>query len=324
MERLRVLSLFSGIGAFEKALTNLNVSFDLVGFSEIDDRAVKSYCAIHNIDKSMNLGDITQIDTSQLDNIDIITHGSPCQDFSVSGLAKLGGDEGSGTRSSLMWNTVKIVQDTLPKVVIWENVKGVLQKNNIHNYEKYVDTLAQLGYTHYTQIVNSKYFGVAQDRDRLFVVSVLTDIHDTFEFPTGNPTPPTLKEQLDDIVDESYYIHNIRNCRRTKKYIQFDPKGSGHNSQQYRLYYLDGQMCTLPNRNSGDKAQVLLSTEPYIGRKITECEAWRLMGFTTEDFNKAKATGQTKGSLYGQAGNSIVVPVAEAIFNQLFKYVTFN
>jgi DNA (cytosine-5)-methyltransferase 1 len=114
---MKYLSLFSGIGAFEKALNNINIDYKLEGFSEIDKYAIKSYCTIHDVDESLNLGDITQIDIEKLPtDIDLITHGSPCQDFSVAGTNK-GGDEGTNTRSSLMWNTVEIVKHCKPKYV---------------------------------------------------------------------------------------------------------------------------------------------------------------------------------------------------------------
>lgn len=126
---MKLLSLFSGIGAFEKALKNANVDYDLVGFSEIDKFAIKSYCAIHGVGENLNLGDVSSIDVKLLSqNIDIIVHGSPCQDYSVSGKGK-GGDKGSGTRSSLMWYSVDIIKKVKPKYVIWENVKNVMSKN---------------------------------------------------------------------------------------------------------------------------------------------------------------------------------------------------
>ena len=107
---MKYLSLFSGIGSPESALENLGIKFELFGFSEIDKYAIKSYCGVHGVDESLNLGDITKIDIQSLStDIDLITHGSPCQDFSVAGLNK-GGDLGSGTRSSLMWNTVAICE----------------------------------------------------------------------------------------------------------------------------------------------------------------------------------------------------------------------
>ena len=320
-DKLRVLSLFSGIGSPEMALRDLGIDYDLVGFSEIDDKAIKSYCAIHNIPSSLNLGDITKIKIDELPrDIDLITHGSPCQDFSVSGY-KLGGNEGSGTRSSLMWNTVEIVAHCKPKFVIWENVKGVLQKSQVHNYEKYLHRMEQNGYNNYSKVINARHFGLAQDRDRLFVISIRRDIDDnSFVFPVEYDYEVTLREVLSENVDDRFYVKKVLNARKTKNYIQYDNSGKGYNSQAARLYYLDGPMCTLPRCNGGDKTQVLLDENNMIGRRITPWEAWMLMGFSKDDYTKAEQSGQSMGSLYNQAGNSIALPVIKEIFKNLLMY----
>lgn len=317
MGKLKYLSLFSGVGSPEMALRDLGIEYELVGFSEIDDKAIKSYCAIHGVSEDSNLGDITKIDISTLPkDIDLITHGSPCQSFSVAG-KNHGGDEDSGTRSSLMWNTVAICESVKPKYVIWENVKGVLQKSHIHNFEKYLKRMEQIGYTNYYKVLNAKYFGVAQDRERMFVVSIRNDLNSKFEFPKEYNYEVRLKDVLDKDVDERFLVKKVLNPRRTKKYIQYDNSGKGYNSYTARLYYLEGQICTLPKCNGGDKTQVLLDEEEMIGRRITPCEAWRLMGFSMEDFLKAEQSGQTMGSLYNQAGNSIVLPVIKGILRNL-------
>lgn len=319
MKNIKMLSLFSGVGSPEMALRNLDIKYSLYGFSEIDKYAIKSYCAIHDISEDKNLGDITKITIENLpDDIDIIVGGSPCQDFSVSGY-KAGGDEGSGTRSSLMWNQIAIVEHCKPKYVIWENVKGVLQKSQIHNFEKYLKRMEDIGYCNYSKIINSKHFGLAQDRDRMFVVSIRNDLNQQFEFPKEYDYEVTLRDVLDQDVPDRFMVKKILNPRKTKKYVQYDNSGKGYNSQAARLYYLDGQMCTLPKCNGGDKTQVLLNEEHMTGRRITPWEAWKLMGFKKEDYLKAESVGNTMGSLYAQAGNSIAVPILEEIFKILLK-----
>lgn len=320
---INFLSLFSGVGSPEMAFRNIGLDYNLVGFSEINERAIKSYCAIHDIEPSKNLGDISKINFKSVKSkikgaLDLIVHGSPCTDFSVSGYKK-GGDEGSGTRSSLMWYAVNAIKELKPKFVLWENVKGVLMSNNIHNFNKYIDRLKELGYKSYHKILNSYDFGVAQDRNRVFVVSVREDIDNGFEFPKGYDYRVNLEDILDENVDASYYIKKILNPRWTKKYIQYDNSGKGYNSQQNRLYPVTGPICTLPNVNSGDKSQILLSENPLVGRRLTPCEVWKAMGFSVEDFKKAEASGQTKGSLYGQAGNSISPQILEEIFKIIFR-----
>ena len=203
---IKYLSLFSGIGSPEQALKNIGIDFELFRFSEIDKYTIKSYCAIHGVDENLNLGDITKIDIDKLPcDIDLITHGSPCQDFSVAGKGR-GGDEGTGTRSSLMWNTVAICEHCKPKYVIWENVKNVLAKKNIHNFEKYLDRMESIGYKNYHKVLNAKDFGVPQNRERIFVVSIRADIKKDFVFPIGFDNGIRLKDVLEDEVDEKYYI----------------------------------------------------------------------------------------------------------------------
>lgn len=212
---MKYLSLFSGIGSPEQALKNLGIEIELYGFSEIDKYAIKSYCAVHNVDESLNLGDITKIDIEKLpQDIDLITHGSPCQDFSIAGKQK-GADEGTGTRSSLMWNTVAICEHCKPKYVIWENVKNVLSKKHRHNFDKYLNEMDRIGYKNYYQVLNAKDYGVPQNRERVFVISIRNDIEKEFEFPKPFDKGIRLKDVLEDDVEEKYYIDN----EKTKKLI---------------------------------------------------------------------------------------------------------
>lgn len=206
MEKLNMLSLFSGIGSPEMALRNLDIDFELVGFSEIDKFAIKSYCAIHGVGESLNLGDITKIDIESLPkDIDLITHGSPCQDFSVAGKGQ-GADKGTGTRSSLMWNTVAICEYCKPMYVLWKNVKNVLSKKHRHNFDKYLDEMDRIGYNNFYQVLNAKDYGVPQNRERIFVISIRKDLEQKFEFPKGFDNGIRLKDILENEVDEKYYI----------------------------------------------------------------------------------------------------------------------
>ena len=210
MKKIKLLSLFSGIGSPEQALKNIGIKYELIGFSEIDKFAVKSYCNVHNVSESLNLGDITKIDISSLPtDIDLITHGSPCQDFSVAGKNK-GGDKGTGTRSSLMWNTVDIVEYCRPKVVIWENVKNLLSKKHRHNFDAYLEVMEQLGYNNYYQVLNAKDYGIPQNRERVFTVSIRKDVDEGYVFPGPQELTLRLKDMLEDEVDEKY---NISTCK---------------------------------------------------------------------------------------------------------------
>ena len=204
---MKVLSLFSGIGAFELALKRIGIDVELVGFSEIDKFAIKSYCAVHGVDESLNLGDVSKIyDYDKLVEVDLITHGSPCQDFSVAGL-QAGGDKGTGTRSSLMWETVRIIENVKPKYVIWENVKNLLSKSHRHNFDSYIQVMNDLGYNSYYKVLNAKDYGIPQNRERVFTISIRKDIDKgNFKFPEKQELKLRLKDMLEDEVEEKYYL----------------------------------------------------------------------------------------------------------------------
>ena len=164
---LRVLELFSGIGACSKALENLGIEHEIVDAVEIDKYAIKSFNAVHGT--NFEPQDITTWNKDV--NVDLIMHGSPCQDFSVAG-KQAGGDEGSGTRSSLMYETIRIVEKLEPKYVIWENVKNLLSKKHHHNFDAYLDTMEKLGYTNYYKVLDAQDYGLPQHRERVFTISI--------------------------------------------------------------------------------------------------------------------------------------------------------
>ena len=172
MKSLKLLSLFSGIGAPERALENEGIPFELVAYCEIDKYAAKAYSLIHGVDESMNLGDITKVIPQDLPDFDLVFHGSPCQDFSVAG-KQSGAEKGSGTRSSLLWCTVEIVRVKRPRLVMWENVPNVLSEKHLPVFIEYLKALTDLGYESTFNTLNAKDFGVPQNRLRLFCVSRL-------------------------------------------------------------------------------------------------------------------------------------------------------
>ena len=225
----KVLSLFSGIGAFEKALKNIGVDYDLVGYSEIDKYASKSYAAIHNVDESMNLGDITKINEKELPkDIDLITYGYPCQDISLAGTQKgLFNEDGSKTRSGLFFDALRIIEEIQPRVAIAENVKNLVGKKFKPQFDIILDSLDKAGYNNYWQVLNAKDYGIPQNRERVFIVSIRKDIDNGFEFPKAVPLQLRLKDMLDDEVDEKYYLSkeqidriNNSNFMQEKKRLQ--------------------------------------------------------------------------------------------------------
>ena len=205
---MKVLSLFSGIGAFEKALDRLNINYELVAFSEIDKYATKSYCAIHGVDESMNLGDITRVDENSLPkDIDLITYGFPCQDISLAGKQKgMFNDDGTQTRSGLFFEALRIIEATKPKIAIAENVKNLTGKKFKEQFELVLKSLEEAGYSNYWKVLNAKDYGIPQNRERVFIISIRKDIDKGYEFPKPFPLQLRLKDMLDDEVDEKFYL----------------------------------------------------------------------------------------------------------------------
>lgn len=357
MKTIKMLSLFSGIGAFEKAITNICVNQELIGFSEIDKYAIKSYCAIHNVSENKNLGDIAKIDIKKLPRfIDLITHGSPCQDFSIAG-KQAGAEKGSGTRSSLMWNTIDIVEWCLPKYVVWENVKNIMAKSHIHNFQKYIETMEDLGYNNYFQVLNAKDYGIPQNRERLYTISIRKDIdRHSFIFPEKEELKITLKDMLENEVEEKYYLkdeivnkyvaNKIRNTNiagnlvmdkwqdsmkriydintyaptiNTMQGGNLEPKVIIGSTQKHASVRKDGIVPALTQAMGTGGGQIPMHNYYLRIRKLTPLECWRLMGFYDEDYKKAAKIPTSNTQLYKQAGNSIVVKVLEKIFLNLFK-----
>ena len=219
---LKVLELFAGIGACSKALENLGIEHEIVDCVEIDKYAVKSFNAVHGTDFEPQ--DITKWDKDI--ECDLVMHGSPCQDFSVAG-KQAGGDKDSGTRSSLMYETLRIVEKLKPKYVIWENVKNLLSKKHRHNFDAYLEAMSNLGYVNYYQVLNAKNYGVPQNRERVFTVSVRNDVYNGFKFPARRPLTRHLKDVLESEVDEKYYLSDEQVAGFVRTTEKAKAKGNG-------------------------------------------------------------------------------------------------
>ncbi len=204
---MRILELFAGIGACSKALERIGIDVEIVDAVEIDKYAMASFNAIHGTD--FKVQDIKEWN-KDIGDIDLITHGSPCQDFSIAG-KQAGGDLGSGTRSSLMYETIRIVGQVRPKYVLWENVKNILSKKHKHNFDAYIETMNVLGYNSYYAVLNAKDYGIPQNRERVYTISIRRDIDKfNFQFPKKEELKLRLKDMLEDEVEEKYYLSNTQ------------------------------------------------------------------------------------------------------------------
>ena len=218
---LKLLSLFTGIGAFEKALERLQINYELVGFSEIDKFAIKSYCTIHNVSETKNLGDISKINIDMIPEFDIMTWGFPCQDISIAG--KMKGIE-EGTRSGLYYYGYKILDAKRPSFSIIENVKNLTSQRFKKKFENILNDIDKLGYNNYWKVLNAKDFEIPQNRERIFVVSIRKDIDNgNFEFPLPVMLKSKLKDLLEENVDKKFYLSERgigRLIKKNKKFLK--------------------------------------------------------------------------------------------------------
>lgn len=206
---LRLIELFAGIGAQAKALENLGIPFEHYRICEFDKYAVKSYNAVHGT--SWETSDITKIHASDLGVVDtdnytyLMTYSFPCTDLSLAG-KQAGMSKDSGTRSGLLWEVERLLleMDELPQILLMENVPQVHGTKNKDDFNSWISFLSHMGYTSFWKDLNAKNFGIPQNRNRCFMVSVQGDY--TYEFPKEIPLTLRLKDILEDYVDEKFYL----------------------------------------------------------------------------------------------------------------------
>lgn len=354
-EKIKVFELFSGIGAPLAALKKAGIKYESLGHSEIEKSSIKMYEEIHREYK--NYGDITKIDKLP-DGIDLLVHGSPCQDFSIAGKRR-GGLEGSGTRSSLMWETVRLVKKSKPKVVIWENVLGSLQGEMKDNFVYYLKVMEDMGYKNTYDVLSGLDFNIPQIRRRVFVVSYLT--HSEFvdlSWIRKKKLTKRLIDYLEEDVDSKYYLSeeklkniNIKQGKLNIKNYDQDDKFFLYNGitqtllarQQTKVlvpiktrekfkeaYVGDGIYLDRPEQKRGTVQKGIIQTlktsakdigvidKKYAIRYLTPLEYWLLMGFCKKDYECAINVA-SKTNLYKAAGNSIIVDVLVGIFEMIYK-----
>ena len=200
---LKVVTLCSGDDSQLMAIRNLGIPYECVGWSEIDKYAIRAHDAVFPEIADRNLGDMTKIDWEKVEDFDLLFYSTPCTDFSNAG-KQAGGEEGSGTRSSILWYTRHAIIEKKPKYLIMENVKALVSGKFITLFRKWLDELTSYGYTNFCQVLNAKDYGIPQNRERIFVVSILGE--SWFNFPQPFPLKLRLKDMLEDKVDEKYYL----------------------------------------------------------------------------------------------------------------------
>lgn len=202
---MKVFTAFSGYDSQCMALDRLGIDYELIAWSEIDKYAIQAHNAVYPQYADRNYGDICKIDWENVPDFDLFTYSFPCQDISNAGLQR-GLKEGSGTRSGLLWECRKAIDIKRPKYLLMENVKALTSEKFLPYLQKWLFFLESMGYSNFTKVLNSKDYGVPQNRERVFVVSIFGD--ERYYFPKAFKLEKRLKDVLENNVDESYYLSN--------------------------------------------------------------------------------------------------------------------
>jgi len=325
---LRVLSLFSGIGAYEKSLSRLEIPFELVNYCEINKYASKSYSLVHNISEDKNLVDVREVKDIQSE-IDLMSWSFPCTSVSLGGKKQGFYDEdGNLTSSGLYYDGLRILNLVKPKYSIIENVKGLLLSFR-KEFEQILQDLDKAGYNTYWKLLNSLDYGLPQQRERVFIVSIRKDVDDgSFKFKDIEQEKPLkLKDFLvsEEEVHQKYYL-NAKILSQYKEKYSINKKSnvitlgqvSTGNSQAGKVYSIEGSFPTLCAGTHG-YANGYIKIGDKI-RKLTPIEFSRLMGFEDKDVLKCQENGISDTQLYKMFGNSVVVNILDMILTELLKY----
>lgn len=350
---LRAIELFSGVGTFSMALRDLGVSFKLMDSVEIDPYAVKAFNAIH--ETSYEPKDITKWDNfkdgtwEKGTRIDLVTGGFPCVDVSIAG--KQAGIIKGKTRSGLMYEMLRVIDETRPTFVIAENVKNLLSKRHRPQLDEYVREMERMGYATDYKVLDAKDFGGPQHRERIFIVSYKCSSWER-PFTVKSPDPIPLTKKLGDVlekdVDEKYYLSEAQTKNLTYKEtgnveVILDIKGRDCIKRVYRKSGVAPTLTTMQGGNRqpkiiddtygyDEKPREYSDASPTLRagrqglkvedkgrvRRLTPKECWRLMSYSDIDFDKAKKAGLSDARLYKLAGNGIVLDVAKALLKELF------
>ncbi|MGN0973429.1 MAG: DNA (cytosine-5-)-methyltransferase [Bacilli bacterium] len=356
-ENVKVGTFFSGIGSPEMAFKRLKDNgvinnYESVFFCEVDKYAIKSYCAIHGQSPNKNLGDITKINGADLPYCDIWIGGFPCQDISMAGVRR-GFDFNSNTRSSLGWKMIQFLKEVKdpPKVVIFENVAAITNVKMRKTLNLFKEDLESLGYSLYDHVLTALDYGTPQNRERYFLIAIKGNY--LYYFPDKIKLKLRLKDLLEKEIDPNlvlsekvpFDLHSFvenknytknsklvcKNLKdRRRKYIInlyrfIDGKNhcgrdtSSKYNQTARLWSMNGYCPTLTANSTEDTSKMIIYKDNcFFVKKISPLESWRFMGFSDEDFYKAKSVDISNRQLFKQAGNSIATNVIYYILKKLF------
>ncbi|EAE8063873.1 DNA cytosine methyltransferase [Listeria monocytogenes] len=320
MEALKILELFGGIGAPRKALENLGVDIKSLDYVEILPFAVQAYNNIFSNDYVAQ--DVTKWNMS----VDLLIHGSPCQDWSKNGLNNI-----NTGRSILYERTLEIIKSELtprPKKVVWENVPNLLSNRHRMHFDHYLDSMESYGYTNHFKILNARDYGIPQNRERVFVVSVLGN-NKEFQFPKKVEPVKSLKDYIDFDVEPTAYALSENEKQlffreNNKLFIHTNTKKGFQEVEQFDSVNVERPTSKTRRGRVGKQVVQTITTGATqviyydkVVRHITAKEYLRLMGYSDIDYFAMREVGISDRQIIKLAGNSIAVPVLEAIFKKL-------
>lgn len=315
MKELKVISLFSGYGTQELALKYCGVNHKTVAHCDILSSANTAFDSLHKTELG-NLGDVSKVDEKTFPACDLLTYSFPCQDISISGVQR---GIKKGTRSGLLFEVERLVEHNKPKFLLMENVKNLVSKNHMPAFTEYIEKLESLGYGNSWIILNGADFGCAQNRERVFMFSVLgettTEVREKMAGVHNHKKERVpMRPLIEDTSDKSLFINppyemntpkGVSTCkliaRRTD--LKYD--------QARRIYSIDG--CS-PCLTTSGSPQIMLDDKRI--RTLTAREGYRFMGVKDADIDNLLTTSLSTKQHIALAGNSICVPVMEAIFSQ--------
>jgi len=317
MEELKIISLFSGYGTQELALKYSGIKYRNVANCDILKSANEAYDSLHTTEEG-NLGDVSKVDEKNFPHCDFLTYSFPCQDISISGVQR--GIE-KGTRSGLLYEVERIVEHNKPKFLLMENVKNLVSKNHIKKFNDYIEKLNSLGYGSAWMVLNGADFGCPQNRERVFMFSVLGE--SSLEVSNKMMGVHNLKKSrtpmrgfVESTIDHKLFItspYEINTPKLSSVCRMIARRSDVKYDQARRIYSIDG--CS-PCLTTSGSPQIMLDDNKI--RTLTAREGYRFMGVKDEDIDNLLTTSLTTKQHVALAGNSICVPVMQAIFEQFF------
>ena len=312
-----------------------NIAYNFSTYKSDIPNNKKDLLKLYNAHKiTKNYGDIRLIDENKLPNFDLFTYSFPCKNISIAGEQK-GFEEGSNTQSSLLWECRRIIKSKKPKYLLMENVKNLVSGKHKYIFDLWCKELEDMGYNNYWKVLNSKYFKAPQNRERVIMVSILKNIDKhTFIMPNGVLTNVRVKDILEKNTEKTFLIDinklinpiTIEEYKNKNKQLEYnklfqigtiDIKGI----DLMKRIYSDYGLCPTLNSMTGGNLQpkfITIENDELIIKKLSPLECWRVMGYSDEDFYKAKNIGNLSNSkLYERAGRGIVVPMLEKVFEEL-------